>query len=55
LAHQLYSQALQVAKDLKADKELENLEKVIQKIELDMLLQRLTIVEDKLTKLNGIN
>ena len=52
LAKRLYSQAIEVAKELKSDEEVEKLEKIVQKVELDLLVQRLDKIEQDLTQLN---
>jgi len=52
LAKKLYSQAIEVAKELKSNEEIEKLEKIVKKIELDILLQRLQNIEQILNQLN---
>ena len=47
-AHQLYMQAISVANELRSKDEVEKLEKIVKKIELDLLLQRLQVIELKL-------
>lgn len=47
-AKKLYSQALDVAMELKSPEEVEKIEKIISKIALDHLLQRLEQIEGNL-------
>lgn len=51
-AKQFYTQAIEVAKELKSKDEATKLEKIVNKIELDLLLQRLEKIEQELTHLN---
>ena len=52
LAKRLYSQAIEVAKELKSDEEVKKLGKIVQKVELDLLVQRLDKIEQDLMKLD---
>ena len=52
LAKRLYSQAIEVAKELKSNEEVKKLAKIVQKVELDLLIQRLDKIEQDLTQLN---
>ena len=50
LAKQLYTQAIEVAKELKSKEDMEKLEKIVSKIELDLFLQRLQQIEQDLNQ-----
>ena len=52
LAKRLYSQAIEVAKELKSNEEVKKLAKIVQKVELDLLIQRLEKIEQHLNQLN---
>ncbi|MFX1293608.1 MAG: hypothetical protein ACFFD2_01930 [Promethearchaeota archaeon] len=52
LAKRLYTQAINVAKELKSDEDINKLKKIVNKIELDLFLQRLQKIEQILTQLN---
>ncbi|NVM52499.1 MAG: hypothetical protein HWN66_02265 [Candidatus Helarchaeota archaeon] len=50
-AHQLYTQAIVVAKELKSKEDVEKLEKIVNKIDLDILLDRLEKIQLNLTEM----
>lgn len=51
LARELYLQALEVAKKLKSKEEVVNLEKIVDKIDIDLMLQSLARIERELENL----
>jgi hypothetical protein len=51
-AKELYSKAIDVAKGLKSNEEVEQIEKIVKKIELDLLLQRLEKIDQHLNQIN---
>ncbi|MHA1131117.1 MAG: hypothetical protein ACTSQI_16240 [Candidatus Helarchaeota archaeon] len=55
LAKKLYSQAIEVAKELKSGEEVKKIEKIINKIELDIILHRLEEIEQELIQLKSSN
>jgi len=50
-AKKLYSQAIEVAREIKSPEEAEKLGRIVKIIELDMLLRRLQTLEDHLTQM----
>jgi len=53
-AKQLYSQAIEVAKELNSEEDVDKLKIIVLKIELDMLIERLHKIEQGLMDL-GLN
>lgn len=50
-AKELYSNAIDVAKKLKSNEDVEQIEKIVKKIELDLLLQRVAKIEQNLNQM----